>query len=851
MTNITSHLKRIQKDTNFIRASLISCVAALGIALFVGIITMKPLFSIIDADFANLFLATTAQVLAGTTAIIFTVSALTISIASDRYTAQLLSRFITDPLTIWTFFILLACMLIALFAVGTDTPMDQGSFLFMVFLVSMGIGLLLFYLYHTLAFIRPDALVDELYQEGLQALKDEDTGRWNEIVSSMGDITLKAIARNEENVAITYIEGLRKLQIAWANSSQTPLHRPKDKMLAAIGFEVRSPIFNQYKRALDKLAKGGDENLVIAIRNAESKGIENLLQQRPDKQILQGLLSQYQELVEMVVNSQHSARFVFLYAYRSMIWQRFNQTSQDELLPIVLHGFVNACEVVVNKDDRELFDRTLYYFCSGYSSLNDAIDSLKTYELPQLYYRLPNSYEWGRPWSALIANTTRPYLTSNTYIALQGFLTSFSDILKDDEQGIICLQQVQNQVQKIFVTTQLIDTFIQLGIKVLASDKLDFLKILWTPHPSDPYMNRVPLNLELIISRIIRYAQYAERFAHDQQESTLILQYCFLYFAYALQQANKKGSTQQLFSLPPVDKTFLSQSGNLPSLVITQIKTIYEILASFPRQLETIAQQYDVVIHDTEKWDFLFAGEAKLAFDQAKTWLTDEQQQNTWNDIVENLPQHLPLDNNRGQTYFNQIKKHLEKNTPLQYIANVKISDENIGGHPLTATICAPRIEFTVLGKQTRIHEIGTTWQAVRSLSEDELQYVVQAIVGHDQISSVPIQIQELNPDTLSQYVNQLQQANHTPTALIISSEQMRQIAANPMNLQIIESSRAQNWAILLNPSTGSWKSTPIQYTIEDCPNKSTHIHVKLSEEIEYTITDPNGIIVLELPSLT
>lgn len=61
-----------------------------GIAtFFICVISNVPLFDPLDANMANAFLGTVAQVIAGTVAIVFTVSTLAVSIASDRYSSQL------------------------------------------------------------------------------------------------------------------------------------------------------------------------------------------------------------------------------------------------------------------------------------------------------------------------------------------------------------------------------------------------------------------------------------------------------------------------------------------------------------------------------------------------------------------------------------------------------------------------------------------------------------------------------------------------------------------------------------------------------------------------------------------
>src|SRR4051794_32829389 len=92
--------------SKFLRVLFRAFSSAILATIATYIILQKPLMEGIQADQANLFLATMAQVLGGLIAIIFTVSALAVSIISDRYTSQLTSRFINDPIT-WTTFVAL------------------------------------------------------------------------------------------------------------------------------------------------------------------------------------------------------------------------------------------------------------------------------------------------------------------------------------------------------------------------------------------------------------------------------------------------------------------------------------------------------------------------------------------------------------------------------------------------------------------------------------------------------------------------------------------------------------------------------------------------------------------------
>ena len=92
-----------------------------GPTLVVGVVQLfvrTPLYAPLNADLANSFLATVAQVLAGILAIVFSVSVLAVDIASDRYTPRLFSYFAWNPATLITLFSLLTCTLLAVIAMG-------------------------------------------------------------------------------------------------------------------------------------------------------------------------------------------------------------------------------------------------------------------------------------------------------------------------------------------------------------------------------------------------------------------------------------------------------------------------------------------------------------------------------------------------------------------------------------------------------------------------------------------------------------------------------------------------------------------------------------------------------------
>lgn len=236
--------------------------------------------------------------------------------------------------------------------------MFQWGFLAMAFFFIFCMTVLLFYLIHTISFMKPEGLAADLLEEGSQAFRDQDYEKLERVITSLGDIILKAFDRGEDAVAKLYLQSLARLQQHWLEQDQ-PVER-RDEGYATLGFGKRSPIFNQYRRVLKSFTTRGDEDLSETINALASESILNLMDRSESIEALKGLLSQYNDFVALVVGNKSPARFGFLHSFRDMIWKELDyrrKTHNEEYASIF--KFIEVNRIIIEHADQELWQHIL------------------------------------------------------------------------------------------------------------------------------------------------------------------------------------------------------------------------------------------------------------------------------------------------------------------------------------------------------------------------------------------------------------------------------------------------------------------------------------------------------------
>jgi hypothetical protein len=278
----------------------------------------------LDADQARSFLGTMAQVLAGILAIVFSVSVLAIEISSDRYTPRLFSHFRNNPATWRALISLLVCTLLSVVPLGIQAiPMYQWGFLAMSWLFVLCLLTMVDYFMQTLWLLDPRNLAKRIRDGVLQALRKQDRQKALDAITSLGDIAIKAFERREDEITKKCLDNLQEIQKDLIApdliSILIPSGEGKDIISAYFRREIRSPVVEQYYRVFKLATERQNEEITLYVAGLLYETIVTLIEQDGNKEILRGILQQYQEFIKIAVENTNVSRFSLVRYLRQAI----------------------------------------------------------------------------------------------------------------------------------------------------------------------------------------------------------------------------------------------------------------------------------------------------------------------------------------------------------------------------------------------------------------------------------------------------------------------------------------------------------------------------------------------------
>ena len=187
-------------------------LALMILAIFVHImlILFKESFGCPKELDHSLFLATVAQILGGIFAIVFTVSALALTIASDRYTPFLLKLYAHDKVIRQTTSMFLFGIIYMLVALSIEPFRLYGISLVAAFSIIAACLFLLMRLFrHTISYLNPTELISQIERDVVKlSYTSED---FVLRLQAIADVAVKASMRNEPRVSLESVEALRRI----------------------------------------------------------------------------------------------------------------------------------------------------------------------------------------------------------------------------------------------------------------------------------------------------------------------------------------------------------------------------------------------------------------------------------------------------------------------------------------------------------------------------------------------------------------------------------------------------------------------------------------------------------------
>jgi len=154
--------------------------------------------------------------LSAITAIIFSLTIISIENVSQKYTPYILDKFIRNSkitrFTLYGFiFIIITSLSLLLINNLIEAPTVFFYLLFIIIGFTTCFMLLIKYFYFIFDIINPIKFSNVLKEKVIKSIKKNDEEEAGPIITTMGDITIKSLERNDKNIARQFLEDLKEI----------------------------------------------------------------------------------------------------------------------------------------------------------------------------------------------------------------------------------------------------------------------------------------------------------------------------------------------------------------------------------------------------------------------------------------------------------------------------------------------------------------------------------------------------------------------------------------------------------------------------------------------------------------
>ena len=837
-----------------------------------------PLSALISADLANSFLGTMAQVLAGILAIVFSVSVLTVEIASDKYTPRLFTLFIMSAATWLSLVSLLMCILLSVIAIGVQaSPMFQWEFLAMTWLFTFCLLTLPYYFQQTLQLLDPRNLAERIKDEGLRFLRKKDEQIVGGTLTSLGDVAIKALGRGEDEAVKRYLDALQEMQQALAV--------PGSILLPCGGRDVESPLFthsipspaiDQYFRIFKMAIVRKSEELALYVVRLLVEAIIALIDQNSSKEILAGVLQQYGEFARIAIESRDVSRFLLVRALKEAIFrQAHTKTANEEHLPACLGVLGQINRMIIDHSDSELWKEELSYF-SDISSVRDISNSLSSNMMGLLRglqrAGIPVSRENEQSWYVMVWPVATRITPTNRRVFEFGISEIEQLIPASEPQLQEQVQEIRGTLQRLWATTMVYDMFFGVCVYAFYRKEFGYIKELWRHvNPPDASAHWVNINLIHLSIGFLTHQMVGSSFTDWPIEryhggEIYALQYYLLCLAYALQQSN--GDWQPM--VPAYAPLRLSQDDEYSVTMAQELSAVHVFLLNLPYHADKVLRQYDTVHGMCEEWDDVFDGKASTAFERARDWLENRERRQDWEQKAQGIIVKLPLDETRVQAYRAAALKYHQSQSQVDQLAVIGEHEEKASTElKAWCRICPDKREFTPIGLG-RPSEVITRagFEAVYRIVDEEIKHIAKTILRHETIKAV--RVEHLTFEQVAKMFRKISETAHKATILLAPDDQIHLAWQNDLDfrthmehegneryLLLDESAKLRilgldgNYAFVLDRNTGNWVTAkPLVIEVAECSANPLVVQITAQESVEYQVTDPEAVGILEFGSV-
>ena len=898
---IESFHKGFKDKTNFFILSIfLLMVAAVIFGYFnIDLFNKLPITAI---------LSTIAGALAAILAIVFAISQIIISNLSERYSPYILERYKNDPKTIRTLFgfVTVITLSILLLFVNAFLPPAISFILLSTLLFGLVYSFSLFIKYFHFMFeiINPLEFASILEKETIEHIKNQNEKEIQNYISSLGDISVKSLQRNEERVCNEYIQTLYNvfdefLKLKEANPEK---YKPVvNRYYRDVKNNILGYVLDHYSRIYKEAIFRKEETIEGEINKKLFSILDECLTGKDNDVLIEEIIetrriigAKYYQFCKIAVKSKASSRFRLIRNLCSIL--QINQYQPNRIEDKWLEGFLASHlfrinQLIIDYNDFELFTEEIDNFSrmlsiKSPSELQNDIenDLYLAGVLPVNLYQNEDIFREIERKGKYLRFIVK-YKISGDFEAKNEFeerLEEFKNFIIghiENENNIKeKIDGIKHELYELYMFSKIHKTFFVICAYILfkgKEGKVDagkYLKELWEhtcPEDADAHiLNKPPVTFDPFwLTYLLFYGGKNSDIWFDDfmfEDFHGVTDYIYQYYLLCIAKSVEKGRNN--LGLPQKDDLERMMKDDK----IYELEELYRFSNGFESKAEDLIKYCDGLIEKSDNWNVLLKNNAKEALEKTKEWI--DRTTKDCEMVKEGIETILQLDPEKKAKCREDIFKCFEESSEISKVVQVKEFDEErdkelefiqIYKRPLIPKDCLIKPSFV---------DCRTLWfDFGRAVAVGEINYLTKRILEDERIERVIIREVEHEEifNEIKSVVGNLKEQNYNPSVIFIPLEILTEFVKKRLaktfehlkidedtELKVISSSNLTPFenVIILDKTAGIWTFKPgeeaeerLIIEIKEYDADKSKVDLLVRTVVNFRIVDPKAIKNLKI----
>lgn len=315
-------------------------------------------------------LTSSVAALSAILAIVLVVSQIILSSISDKYTPHILKKYKEDPYTkkiilIFLFSIIFSFLLLIIIEILSEFT-KYILFLISVFLFIYSILLFRDYFNNMFAFINPLEFSSILKKEVIEKVTKQDE-EVKDYITSIGDVSIKALSRKEEEIAKKYLNDLNDIAYEFLELRRKYPDKYSVESNGLIGYKntIIGGILGQYYRLFYESVVNGQKNFSIEVIHQLFSLLRNSMFKENNETLIDYIFQESYNFYNLSIEKKDPARFYLIYDLSYTLTKCFYPHNKipKKLENILIDDFIVNCNsIILENDDFDLFRKELHQY---------------------------------------------------------------------------------------------------------------------------------------------------------------------------------------------------------------------------------------------------------------------------------------------------------------------------------------------------------------------------------------------------------------------------------------------------------------------------------------------------------